>query len=67
MLKCYYCDNQATKTLVWLKDISKKPARIKRPWCGCDLQISFQKFCKYPYKVIKSMEASKIYLLTFIK
>jgi hypothetical protein len=39
-MKCKYCDKEAVKHLVWMKDKQQRPARIKVPWCGCDLQTA---------------------------
>ena len=43
MAQCKYCDKEATKTLVWLYDKQRKPARISVPYCGCDLMTALQK------------------------
>ncbi len=51
--KCHYCENQSTKTLIWLKDKKQQPARIKLPWCGCDLQVALKKFWHSPYTVVE--------------
>ena len=53
MLNCKYCENVATKTLVWLKDKRQCPARISGPWCGCDLQEALRRFWPNPYKVVE--------------
>jgi hypothetical protein len=50
-MKCHYCDNESSKTLVWLKDKSGRAARIKLPWCGCDLMASLKKIWSHPYQV----------------
>ncbi len=52
MKKCHYCANRAVKTLVWLKDRSRQPARICLPWCGCDLQVALKRFWPNPYTVV---------------
>lgn len=51
--KCHYCENKATKTLVWLKNKQGMPARIKLPWCGCDLKTALKRFWPNPYQVIE--------------
>jgi hypothetical protein len=51
--KCHYCDNKATKTLVWLKDKRGNPAEIKLPWCGCDLMVALRRFWANPYQVVE--------------
>jgi hypothetical protein len=42
-MKCKYCDNPATKTLVWLFDKNRRPTKIRLPWCGCDLMVALRK------------------------
>lgn len=54
--KCHYCDNAATKTLIWLKDKKQHPARIKLPWCGCDLMQALKKIWQTPYQVIQDRD-----------
>lgn len=54
--KCHYCENQSTKTLIWLKDKKQQPARIKLPWCGCDLQVALKKFWHSPYTVVEGRD-----------
>lgn len=49
--KCHYCDNAATKMLVWLYDKNKRAARIKLPWCGCDLMVALRRIWGNPYQV----------------
>jgi hypothetical protein len=56
MTKCKYCDNPATKTLVWLKDKQQRPARIKLPYCGCDLMIALKRFWTKPYQVREGID-----------
>ncbi len=51
--KCHYCDSPATKTLVWLKDKRQRPARIRLPWCGCDLMTALRRFWPSPYPVVE--------------
>jgi trehalose/maltose hydrolase-like predicted phosphorylase len=53
---CKYCKNTATKTLVWLRDKNQRPARIKVPWCGCDLQLALKRFWGNPYKVVEGSD-----------
>lgn len=55
-MKCRYCDNEADKILIWLKDKNRKPARIKVKWCGCDLQIALTRFWACPYKVVENTD-----------
>lgn len=50
-VKCKYCDREATRTLVWLKDKRQRPARIKLPWCGCDLMTALRRIWACPYQV----------------
>lgn len=54
--KCHYCENQATSTLVWLKDKNQRPARIQLPYCGCDLMVALKRFWKHPYQVIEGRD-----------
>lgn len=54
--KCHYCENESTKTLVWLKDKRQQEARIKLPWCGCDLQVALRRFWVSPYPVVKGVD-----------
>ena len=56
VVKCKYCDNEATKTLVWLKDKRRLPARIKLPWCGCDLMTALKRFWASPYQVVEGVD-----------
>lgn len=43
-MKCKYCNEAATKTLVWLYDRHQQPARIEVPYCGgCDLMTALRK------------------------
>lgn len=51
--KCHYCENSATKTLVWLKDKQGRPDEIKLPWCGCDLMTALKRFWRTPYPVVE--------------
>jgi hypothetical protein len=53
---CKYCENPATKTLVWLKDKGGRPARIRLPWCGCDLMTAFRRFWMNPYQVVEGRD-----------
>lgn len=51
--KCHYCDNPATKFVIWLKDKHGQPARTKMriSWCGCDLTEAMKRFWPNPYTV----------------
>jgi hypothetical protein len=62
-MKCKYCDNEAIKTLVWLKDKNQRQTRIQLPWCGCDLMVALTKFWKYPYLVVKGVDYEEETLL----
>lgn len=55
-MKCCYCENEATKTLTWLKDRRQQPARIKVMWCGCDLMVALRRFWPNPYQVIEGRD-----------
>lgn len=55
-MKCHYCENQATKTIVWLKDKKGKPTHLRLPWCGCDLMVALKKFWSNPYTVIEYLD-----------
>lgn len=33
-MRCEYCSNEATKSIVWLRDPNGNPIRERRPWCG---------------------------------
>ncbi len=55
-IKCHYCENAASKTLVWLYDKRHQPARIKLPWCGCDLMTALRKIWVSPYQVVEGVE-----------
>jgi hypothetical protein len=55
-LPCHYCANQSTKTLVWLKDKNRQPARIRLPWCGCDLMAALKRFWPSPYPVQEGVD-----------
>lgn len=57
-MKCNYCENEATRTLIWLLDKQRRPARIRLPWCGCNLQVALMRFWRYPYKVIEGQDYS---------
>jgi hypothetical protein len=48
---CKYCDQPATQTLVWLFDRQRRPARIRVPWCGCDLMTALKRFWPNPSPV----------------
>lgn len=54
--KCHYCENPASKTLVWLKDKSGADARIRLPWCGCDLMVALKRFWASPYQVREGID-----------
>lgn len=54
--KCHYCENDATKTVVWLKNRRQEPARIKLPWCGCDLREALKRFWPSPYPVYEGTD-----------
>lgn len=56
MTKCKYCNNEATTTLVWLKDKNGQPAKIRVPWCGCDLMTALRRFWAFPYQVIEGVD-----------
>lgn len=56
MTKCKYCEKEAIKYIVWLLDKQQRPARIKVPWCGCDLQVALKKFWKNPYRVVEGID-----------
>jgi hypothetical protein len=60
-MKCRYCDGEATKTLVWLKDKQGRPARIKLPWCGCDLMTALRRIWASPYQVIEGRDYEVIH------
>lgn len=50
--KCHYCDNRATRTLIWLKTKRGSPAEISLPWCGCDLMENcINKIYTHPYQI----------------
>jgi hypothetical protein len=55
-VKCHYCEKQADRTLVWLKDKRQQPARIQLPWCGCDLMVALRKFWPCPYQVQEGVD-----------
>ena len=55
-MKCHYCDNEATKTLVWLKDKRGQPAEIKVQWCGCDLMTVLKRLWANPYPVREGVD-----------
>jgi hypothetical protein len=55
-MKCKYCENEATKTLIWLFDKQHRPARIKLPWCGCDLMTALRKIWFFPYQVVEGVD-----------
>lgn len=50
-MKCHYCDNEATKQVIWLKDKHQRPARIALPWCGCDLMTALKRFWAVPCQI----------------
>lgn len=54
--KCHYCENDAAKTLVWLKNRRQEPARIQLPWCGCDLMTALKRFWPCPYPVVEGVD-----------
>lgn len=54
--KCHYCENNASKTLVWLYDKNRNPSRIKLPWCGCDLMAALRKIWSSPYPVVEGSD-----------
>jgi len=54
--QCHYCENDATKTVVWLKGKDHMPARIKLPWCGCDLMEALRKIWGSPYQVVEGVD-----------
>lgn len=54
--KCHYCENDATKTVVWLYDKYKDPSEIKLPWCGCDLTKALRRFWSSPYPVVEGVD-----------
>lgn len=51
--QCHYCKNEATKTVVWLKNKNQQPSRIKLPWCGCDLMSALKKIWPSPYQIVE--------------
>ncbi len=55
-VKCHYCDNQATQSVIWLLDKRGRPARIKLPWCGCDLMVAIQRFWAHPYQIVEGVD-----------
>lgn len=55
-MKCHYCNNKATKSLVWLKDKRGFPARIRVNWCGCDLMEHLKKIYRNPYIVSQQLD-----------
>lgn len=55
-MKCHYCDNTATKMVVWLKNKKGEAARIPLPWCGCDLMTALKKFWPSPYQVVEGRD-----------
>lgn len=56
MIKCQYCANEATKNVVWLKNKRQESARIKLPWCGCDLMSALKKFWPIPYQIREGID-----------
>lgn len=55
-MKCHYCENEATKNVVWLKDKRRQPARIVLPWCGCDLMTAIRRIWASPYQVVEGVD-----------
>lgn len=55
-MKCHYCDNQAVKMLVWLKDKTGRKSIIRLPWCGCDLMTALKKIWPTPYPVKEGVD-----------
>lgn len=55
-MKCKYCENEATKKVVWLKDRNRQPARIRVPWCGCDLMTALKRFWPNPYQIVQGVD-----------
>jgi hypothetical protein len=57
MKPCKYCNREAKKLVVWLKDKYGKPAEIKLPYCGeCDLTEALKRFWDNPYTVIDGVD-----------
>ncbi len=54
--ECHYCENKATKKVVWLKDKNGNPARIALPWCGCDLMEALTHFWGQPYQIVEGID-----------
>ena len=55
-MKCKYCENEATKRVVWLYDRNHRPARIVVPWCGCDLMTALKRFWPNPYQIVEGRD-----------
>ncbi len=53
---CRYCGTATKNRVVWLKDKQEQPARIRVPWCGCDLRQGLKLFWPNPYQVVEGVD-----------